>query len=391
MSGSAFVQRLKKYGTLTQNKRSKFRPLSQAFTSTKSSQATQTSRYEYPSPAPSRETSRSFRAGDDWSQMREAIEEELVPKCESESASTGMSPERFSIGEIPGHFPYPTPDTDIDMTQDEDFQIAPVESPSTSDTIAQARPLGWTLPSNFTLISHSPYHQAKFDSLGLSWPVQWEIARIAMLPGVGWDAIPLDRLEQLCGPSVEKAPQVLSILLRDHLDYRALCAHEVTIRPANFAIPWEEYDKEEESIRDGSTARLGGDGGYFGGKIDQIVRLEIEGGKFKFIMQPPKKDKSYRFRRFAGSRRLCDVRFSEEVGKRSKDIINFFAREAIVINGRIFRAYYAQKTTVHLIETNETNYRPADPLFGDEYRLSLKDFIEWHNPLYANPKQVSTT
>ncbi|KAG8739289.1 hypothetical protein FRC10_005817 [Ceratobasidium sp. 414] len=384
MSNWEFVQRLKKYGTASQAKRSRIRPLSQAFVSTKSSQATQTTKYEPPSPAPSRRTSRSLKAVNDWSHMRDAIDEDIVPKREPTSASTGTSSEQStqssaSAGRASEGFSYLTPDTDIEMTQ--------VEEPEMEPELPSAPILEWNLPSNFTILSYSRHHQTKFDNLGLSWGVQWEIARIAKLPGVGWDSIPLDSLEQLCGPSAEQAPRVLSVLLRDHPNYRALNAHDKTIRPPNFATPWEEYDKEEESIRDGSTARLGGDGGYFGGKIDQIARLEIEKDEFKFTLLPPKKDKSFRFRRFMGSRRLLDVRFSEQVGRRSGDIIKFFARQALVINGRIFRAFYAQKTTVHLVETNETALRPADPLFGDDHRLSLNEFIEWHNPLYANPNQ----
>ncbi|KAG9121227.1 hypothetical protein FRC07_002909, partial [Ceratobasidium sp. 392] len=388
MSNWEFVQRLKKYGTSSQTKRSKIRPLSQAFSSTRSSQATQTSKYESSSPGPSRRASRSFRAGNDWSQMREAIEESVVTKREPESASTSMSPEQsvepsFSFGEPHESFPYSTPDTDIEMAQNEDSDIEPVEP-----AITQASSLEWNLSeSNDVIISHSSHHQVKFDNLGLSWAVQLEIARIAMLPGVGWDAIPLDRLEQLCGPSSEKAPQVLSVLLRDHPDYQALCAHERTIRPPTFATPWEEYDKEEESLREGSTTRLGGDGGYFGGKIEQTIRLEMTNGRFKFTIQPPSKDKSFRIRRRMGSRCIFKVSITEELCRAFRKTIDFFVKNALIINGRVFRAYYAQNKSIHMVETNETRYRPADPLFGDQYRMSLQEFIEWHNPLYANPTQ----
>ncbi|KAG8684593.1 hypothetical protein FRC08_013615, partial [Ceratobasidium sp. 394] len=321
--------------------------------------------------------------------MRDAIDEEIVPKREPTAASTSTSSEQSTQSSAASEgFSYLTPDTDIEMTPAEAPEIEPkLPSAPDVDAVTQTLTPDWNLPSNYTIVSYSRHHQTKFDSLGLSWGVQWEIARIAMLRDVGWDAIPLDALEQLCGPSAEQAPRVLSALLHDRPDYQVLSAHERIIRPPSFATPWEEYDKEEESIRDGSIARLGGDGGYFGGKIDQIARLEIDRNQFKFTLLPPRKDKSFRFRRFMGSRRLLDVRFSEEVARRSNDIIKFFAKEALVINGRVFRAFYAQKTTVHLVETNEVAFRPADPLFGDDHRLSLKDFIEWHNPLYANPNQ----
>ncbi|KAG8779881.1 hypothetical protein FRC12_023775 [Ceratobasidium sp. 428] len=71
--------------------------------------------------------------------MREAIEEELVPKCEPEPASTSMSLDQgittsFSIRELSDRFPYPTPDTDVEMTENKDIQMAPIESPNASNT-----------------------------------------------------------------------------------------------------------------------------------------------------------------------------------------------------------------------------------------------------------------
>lgn len=68
--------------------------------------------------------------------------------------------------------------------------------------------------------------------------------------------------------------------------------------------------------------------------------------------------------------------------------MDFFKNQGLVINGRVFRAFYARSNAVHLVETNEGSFRAADPLLGDLSRGSLKDFIEWHNPLYANPSQV---
>lgn len=157
--------------------------------------------------------------------------------------------------------------------------------------------------------------------------------------------------------------------------------------------------------------RLGCETQYFGGKVDQIVRLTVDrfipsviiyylglhgsyhrSHKFKFQLQPPAKAKSFRFRRYLGSRRLIEVRFSEqEPGLRANDLREYFINNALVINGRVFRAFSARKTAVHLVETDEDMFRPEDPLMGDHYRKSLIDFIEWHNPLYANPGQVCRT
>ena len=86
---------------------------------------------------------------------------------------------------------------------------------------------------------------------------------------------------------------------------------------------------------------------------------------------------------------MIEVRFSdEEPGLDRKKTMHFFMNQGLVINGRVFRAFYARSNAVHLVETNEGTFRAADSLLGDTSRRSLKEFIEWHNPLYASPGQV---
>jgi RNA-dependent RNA polymerase len=243
-------------------------------------------------------------------------------------------------------------------------------------------------------------------------------------PELSWDDVPLDSLAQLCGTSSENAPLVASALFSKHPQFDTINIRERTSQPPTHASPWyaastrysgsilyqcrEEYDLEEECLRTGSTVRLGCETQYFGGKVDQIVRLTVDrcasptmlyslgpyasyyrSGKFNFRLQPPAKAKSFRFRRYLGSRRLLEVRFAEnEPHLRPHKLREYFINNALVINGRVFRAFYARKTAVHLVETNEDFYRPDDALMGDHYRKSLREFIEWHNPLYANPGQV---
>ncbi|KAG8727407.1 hypothetical protein FRC10_006125 [Ceratobasidium sp. 414] len=117
MSNWEFVQRLRKYGTASQAKRSRIRPLSQAFVSTKSSQATQTTKYEPPLPA----LAPYFQKP----QGGERIDEDTVPKREPTSASTGTSSEQStqsgaSAGRASEGFSYLTPDTDVEMTRVEE-------------------------------------------------------------------------------------------------------------------------------------------------------------------------------------------------------------------------------------------------------------------------------
>ncbi|QRV80332.1 feruloyl esterase B [Ceratobasidium sp. AG-Ba] len=388
MASPDFVQRLKRAGALSQDKRLVRRPLSQEISHPYRRSSQSSTKCEGHASSSSRRSSSSFKAADDWSNIENAID---GMKLESLSCKWGefISTERAHSSFVTSH--HSTPDTDVEMICEEKPPVAYPELPSALTTVTQTLTPQWELPQDFEFVSYSQRHQVKFDSLGLSWGVQWEVARIANLPNVGWDAIRLDRLHELCGSSAEQAPRVLHVLLNDHPKYRELDQLERAVRPSSFTWPWEEYDREEESIRDGSGARLGGDGGYFGGKIDQIVRLTLERDKFKFTILPPAKSKSFRFRRFTGSRRLLEVRFSTQADQhnriKSMDVFDFFTKKAIVINGRVFRAFYAREKAVHLVETNEEQFRPADPLFGDDHRMSLTDFIQWHNPVYANPNQ----
>ncbi|KAH7338887.1 RNA dependent RNA polymerase-domain-containing protein [Rhizoctonia solani] len=209
---------------------------------------------------------------------------------------------------------------------------------------------------------------------------------------LSWDDVPLGSLEQLCGSASECAPQVAYILFGQHPSYKIISARERTTQPPSSASAWVEYDHEDMLLRTHSTERFGCEGSYFGGKVDQILRLSVHtSGRFEFRLQPPAVSTSCRFRRYLGSRRLVEVRFSEKEPRLQPQALrNFMIDNALVINGRVFRAFYARKNTVYLVETNEDLDREEDDLIGDQYRQSLRDFIEWHNPLYANPSQALT-
>lgn len=280
-------------------------------------------------------------------------------------------------------------------TSEESYGISEKFSDLAVDTFQPhvPRPSTWQFKGEPTIVAYSPKHQAEFDRVGLAWGVQWEIARMVTThPELSWDDVRLDLLEQLCGSCSENAPQVASVLFDRHPHFEAIRLKERVEQAPVYSSPWEEYDLEEDSLRSGSTARLGCESEYFGGKVDQVLRLTVDThGKFIFRLQPPSKSKSFRFRRFLGSRRLLDVRFSEsEPRLRPEKLRDFFTQTPLVINGRIFRAFYARRNGVHLVETNEDLYRPGDPLVGDQFRMSLREFIEWHNPLYANPGQSLT-
>ncbi|KAF8684547.1 RNA-dependent RNA polymerase [Rhizoctonia solani] len=276
---------------------------------------------------------------------------------------------------------------DVVMTSLADEQLDQLEA----DSKISFTNHDWNLPKNMHKVAHSPSHQKVFDSLGLPWAVQWEVARlVGAHPELSWDDVPLEALEKLCGSSSESAPRVAEVLFGKHPYYKVINARERTIHPLGSASPWAEYDHEDMLLRINSVERLGCEGTYFGGKIDQVLRLSVHtSGKFEFQLQPPVVSTSCRFRRYLGSRRLIEVRFSEKEPRLKPQVLReYMVENALVINGRVFRAFYARRTIVYLVETNEALDRQEDELVGDQFRRSLRDFIEWHNPLYANPYQT---
>ncbi|ELU41160.1 RdRP domain-containing protein [Rhizoctonia solani AG-1 IA] len=260
---------------------------------------------------------------------------------------------------------------DVVMTSLADEQLDQLEA----DSKISFTNHDWNLPKNMHKVAHSPSHQRVFDSLGLPWAVQWEVARlVGAHPELSWDDVPLEALEKLCGSSSESAPRVAEVLFGKHPYYKVINARERTIHPLGSASA--EYDHEDMLLRINSVERLGCEGTYFG-------------GKFEFQLQPPVVSTSCRFRRYLGSRRLIEVRFSEKEPRLKPQVLReYMVENALVINGRVFRAFYARRTIVYLVETNEALDRQEDELVGDQFRRSLRDFIEWHNPLYANPYQT---
>lgn len=141
--------------------------------------------------------------------------------------------------------------------------------------------------------------------------------------------------------------------------------------------------------------------GNIRGNVVQRIHLDIStasipGSKsssakpsFDFKMQIPVKLKSNRYARTFGSRRLIECYVSKEGARKHKDaIIRFFSTKKLLINGRIFRAFYAHKLRVHLMEINEDYGRDPKPLVGDGTRMSLMDFISWHNNISYNSNQA---
>lgn len=156
---------------------------------------------------------------------------------------------------------------------------------------------------------------------------------------------------------------------------------------AHLSVRRIEYDAEEVYIRNGNRATSVED---FGGRIKQRIHLGIsKNGAFKFTLQQPVKSKSNRFARFLGSRRLIECYFSrDDAQTHGKDIISFFAHKKLLINGRLFQAFYGHEHKVQLMEIREDFGRKPQEVLGDLNRISWMEMVNWHNNLEFNSAQA---
>jgi RNA-dependent RNA polymerase len=125
--------------------------------------------------------------------------------------------------------------------------------------------------------------------------------------------------------------------------------------------------------------------------VQQNATLTLKDGTLALRLEKQEIGRSHRFSRFYGSRRILKISIPQSIlTDRNHRLIDYFADNAFVIFGRVFRAFFAKEGRVYLIETNENHNRipSADPV--DSTRLSLLDFINWHNSVDANGHQVIT-
>jgi RNA-dependent RNA polymerase len=184
-------------------------------------------------------------------------------------------------------------------------------------------------------------------------------------------------------------------------------------------LPWAELDKEEAALNANPLSGLGCNSlqdDWYGGKVAFIARLcqkEQSGNRsndmpqYRIELDAPELSASTRFLRRWGSRRFVRVRIPDSVfyGQNNRKLhasmafhlltVGFeglltFFKNNFVIHGRVFRAFYAKDHSVFLFELPSTysSGHIQQDLHGD--RISLPQFLEWHNPMAINKGQVRT-
>lgn len=125
---------------------------------------------------------------------------------------------------------------------------------------------------------------------------------------------------------------------------------------------------------------------WYGGKIQQVVFLDADGKTFR--IEEPVVDASNRFARYLGSRRILQLKLPPQFQYDKNGTAAKRLSRKFILLGRVFLVFASKDSKVFLMETNENYERVTDPRQGDDRRLSLGQFLNWHNSFSRNSKQV---
>ena len=159
-------------------------------------------------------------------------------------------------------------------------------------------------------------------------------------------------------------------------------------------LPRDEYDREQDAIFERQSRGLGLKGewkgvrDWYGGRIQQVVRLSKPNGVFRYRLDQPSMQRSNRFARFLGSRRILQIKLSKELQYAKDSGITEHLGSRFLFCGRVFAPFASKDSSVYMMELNEDVDRSPDYHQGDDTRITLWDFIGWHNPLSSNMDQV---
>ncbi|KAI0005558.1 RNA dependent RNA polymerase-domain-containing protein [Russula compacta] len=232
-------------------------------------------------------------------------------------------------------------------------------------------------------ICHSADAQQCMERLKISWGVQYELARGVLAKNWTWNDVTTDVLERLRGSHADAAPRVQSVMGK-----RTHCVNsDIDL--------WKEYDREQDAILEGTSRGLGlrgewkGVPDWFGGRIEQVVRLSKSNGTFSYRLDRPGLQKSTRFARFLGSRRILKLKLSKDLQYESAEVsgVRDYLSYGFVLCGRVFVPFASKGGSAYMMEVNEDQDRKPDSAQGDGTRISLWDFVQWHNPLVLNRDQ----
>jgi RNA-dependent RNA polymerase len=135
--------------------------------------------------------------------------------------------------------------------------------------------------------------------------------------------------------------------------------------------------------------------GWYGGKVQFSGRLKDTSStktpNYTVLLDRPVLGPSCRFGRRFGSPNILKIKLPKPIlNKSDNGLLEFFMRPFIIHN-HVFRTFYAKDNNMFLFRTNEVMSdsgitAPGSSATGGP--MSLMEFLNWHNPLEFNSKQV---
>lgn len=254
------------------------------------------------------------------------------------------------------------------------------------------------------IIAHDASAQSLLDANNLAWGTIYEIARGVTKGSWDWSSVTKEKVDQLRGTNAHAAHRVAAVMQERGVP-RAPAAElwcvffssrlpNTTLTHGPRDVARIEYDREQDAILENKGRGLGGMGpwkgkdGWYGGRIQQVGRLVLVHNRFSIQLEKPEIRRSHRFSRFLGSRRILQVRMDDLLYKHGEEVRLLLSSSKFILCGRVFLPFHAKEGSMYLIETNQDFQRVASDQDGDHLRISLNDFVEWHNPLDSNSGQV---
>jgi RNA-dependent RNA polymerase len=166
--------------------------------------------------------------------------------------------------------------------------------------------------------------------------------------------------------------------------------------------PWEEFDREEEALQKSPYGGLGFDennnlSGWHGGRVLFHAKLHDMARdrksctpQYKLTLEPAELSSSHSFARRFGSKHFLRMKLTKGViNKHSKHLLDYI-RRPLILCGSVFRAFFAKEGNVFYVKTNEgTDGKSILLNVSVPNVMSFLEFINWHNPIELNSKQVS--
>ena len=128
---------------------------------------------------------------------------------------------------------------------------------------------------------------------------------------------------------------------------------------------------------------------WYGGQIQQTCRLQRTSKSdptLKLVLGKMEMMRSHRFARFLGSRRVLQIKLPDSYDDRAPE--KTFLTQKLVLCGRVYQVFACKEEKAYAMEVNEDYGRAPKESEGDCSRLSLEEFVAWHNPLHLNAQQV---